>query len=101
VTPAPASRDQVLRTLRARKADARQQFGVELVGIVGSVARNEARPDSDVDIILHPVERISLFDLVRLRDMLAEGLGRSVDLVISEDMPTERRAYIERDLVPL
>jgi hypothetical protein len=98
---APANRDEVFRVLRSRRTEARTRFGVELIGVVGSIARGEMRPDSDVDVVLHPVARLSLFHLIDLKDMLAKDLGRPVDLVISEDMPPERRAYIERDLVPL
>jgi predicted nucleotidyltransferase len=97
----PADREQVFRILRSRKEEARERFGAELVGVVGSMARGDAKPDSDVDVILRLRKRITLFGLVDLQDFLAKDLGRSVDLVLSEDMRPERRAYIERDLVRL
>lgn len=99
--PTAANRDRVFSLLRSRREEARRRFGVELIGVVGSMARGEARPDSDVDVILRLKDSISLFDMVNLQDFLAEGLGRPVDLVLSENMAPERRAYIERDLVPL
>ncbi len=76
-------------------------MGVELVGVVGSIARNEARPDSDVDIIVRHLGGASYFRLFDFERRLEQDLGRPVDLVFSEALAPERRAYIERDLALL
>ena len=44
-------RDQVLSILNAHQADL-QSLGVKSLEIFGSVARDEARPDSDVDCLV-------------------------------------------------
>jgi predicted nucleotidyltransferase len=96
-----AGLDQVLGILRGRRASARTQFGVEIVGVVGSVARGEQRTDSDIDVVVRAVGKVTLFDLVRLQDALAGDLERPVDFVFTEQMAADRRAHIERDLVKL
>ena len=97
----PATLQRTLRVLRARRVDARDRFGVDFVGVVGSLARGEARADSDVDVIVRQVGKTTLFTLSRLEEDLGSKLGRPVELVFSEMMGSERRAYIERDLIPL
>lgn len=47
----------------------------------GSTARNEAREDSDVDLLVEPTsQRFSIFDLVRVRDLCRAVLGTTVDI---------------------
>ena len=90
----------ILKVLRSQRDTARAS-GVELVGVVGSVARGDARPDSDLDLIVRQCGKTTMFTLSRLEVKLGRSIGRTVELVFSESMQPERRAYIERDLVPL
>lgn len=56
---------------------------VEFLGVFGSVARGEDRPDSDVDLLVKfaPDNRGGLFQLVRMESDLEHLLGRKVDLL--------------------
>lgn len=45
-------RDEVLAILRRHKAEFAARFGVTELGVFGSVARDEAAADSDVDIVV-------------------------------------------------
>ncbi|HZW09887.1 MAG TPA: nucleotidyltransferase family protein [Phycisphaerales bacterium] len=94
--------DDALATLRAALPDLRRDHGVRSLAIFGSVARGDAREDSDIDILVEfePGARVSLFTLARLQTVLEDALGRPVDVV--EDHPNLRpafRARIERELV--
>jgi uncharacterized protein len=51
------------------------------VRIFGSVARDQATPDSDIDFLVDFKDGSSLFDLQRVSEELAELLGREVDVV--------------------
>ena len=94
----PATLDEALAAIRGRR-EAMRARGIELIGVVGSVARGEDRPDSDVDVAYDVVGRASLLDVARAMLDLESDLGRKVDMVdISHAKPRLRR-YFERDLV--
>jgi uncharacterized protein len=76
-----AERERVLRVLREHETELRAR-GVARLRLFGSMARGEARPNSDVDLIAE-IDRnlsFSLVDLVGLQDFLSEILGRQVDI---------------------
>jgi predicted nucleotidyltransferase len=71
---------------------------IQKVFLFGSYARDEARPSSDVNLLIEPGPKMSLFDLGRLQSELEEKLGRKVDLVSSlETLPKAMVASIEHD----
>ncbi len=54
---------------------------VSRAGFFGSCARDEMKPNSDVDILVEIKEDISLLDFVGIKLELEETIGRKVDLV--------------------
>jgi predicted nucleotidyltransferase len=75
------------------------QFNPVKIGIFGSYAREENRPDSDLDILINLNTAISLFQLVRIERELSELLGVKVDLVSDGAIKNQKlRNYIEADL---
>jgi predicted nucleotidyltransferase len=77
----PPALSGVLARLREHEADLRRR-GITGLWVFGSVARGEARPDSDIDLVaeLDPAARVSLTGLASLRADLADILGAPVDL---------------------
>ena len=55
--------------------------GARNVRVFGSVARGEARPDSDVDFLVEFEPGRTLFDLIGLKQDLEDLLGTAVDVV--------------------
>ncbi len=96
----PTLLDQVLDVLRSYQ-DAARALGFELVGVVGSVARGEARPDSDVDLVYDVVGEGGLWAFLGLTADIEDQLGRRIDLVDREMMVPDRWLWMSRDLVPL
>jgi uncharacterized protein len=95
------SRDQALRQLRA-ESERIKRFGVTALYLFGSTARDEAGPDSDVDLFVDPdsnYDRFGFVELFRLEAMLADGLGRPVDLTTREGLHPRLRPDIEREAV--
>ncbi|MFN3353091.1 MAG: nucleotidyltransferase domain-containing protein [Brevundimonas sp.] len=90
--------ERVLAVVRSNQPLAREK-GLELVGIVGSVARGEARPDSDVDVVYDVVGQPSYFDVAAVAAALEDALGRRVDMVGRRAMKPDRWAFMGRDLV--
>lgn len=90
--------EEVLAVLRAHREAART-FGVEIVGVVGSVARGDAGPESDIDVVYEIFGRPTLFNLGGLMGDLEDDLGRRVDLVNLETVRPRTRARMTQDLV--
>ncbi len=78
-------RDEALSLLRAHMDELRT-LGVQEISIFGSVARGEAGPDSDVDVLVELGPGIGLFGFVDIRDRLSEILGRPVDMATPDGL---------------
>jgi len=75
-------REEVLRKLQAHMPEIRERFGIETLGIFGSVARGEDTPESDVDVLYRFQEdKGSMSTVVPLMYYLQELFGRKVDLI--------------------
>ncbi len=59
---------------------------VKKIAIVGSYARDEAKPESDIDIIVEFSERKSLLDLVGIEQELSDALGVKADLLTEKSI---------------
>lgn len=91
-------RDALLQRLKTLKPFLEQR-GVVRLRIFGSHARDQARPDSDVDLIADFDRQPSLLDLVRLEQDLAGQLGVPVDLATTAGLKPRVRARIEAEAV--
>jgi len=92
-------RVEVIALVSARRDEIVQRFGVRSLSLFGSVARDEARPDSDVDVLVE-FEGPTTFDrhmglLVFLEDLL----GRRVDVLTATGIKPRLRPLIDQDLV--
>ena len=82
-TSAP-TRDQTIQRLLAAESEIRH-LGVRRLALFGSVARGEARPDSDVDLLVEFTPGQKSFDhFMALADLLEELVGHPVELVTLE-----------------
>lgn len=82
-TQAP-TRDQTIQRLLAAEAEIRR-LGVRRLALFGSVARGEARPDSDVDLLVEFAPGQKNFDrFMALADLLERLVGHPVELVTIE-----------------
>ena len=87
------------RVLRAHEAEIRAR-GVTRLCLFGSMARGEAGPESDVDLLaaIESGAKFSLIDLVRLQYFLGDLIGRrSRSARASSRRGREFRQRIERD----
>lgn len=73
-------REEVLRRKALVSALARAH-GVRTVRLIGSAARGEERPDSDIDFLVELEPGRSLLDLIGLENDLADLFGRKVEVV--------------------
>ncbi|HBL39589.1 TPA: hypothetical protein DDZ10_02865 [Candidatus Uhrbacteria bacterium] len=78
-----------------------KQSHVEFAGIFGSVARGEATPTSDIDLLVRFSKPIGLFELVGVQQNLSEQLKKPVDLVTEASLCRHIRDRVLNDLVVL
>jgi uncharacterized protein len=91
-------REEALRRL-AEYRDELTAMGARSLSLFGSVARDEAGPDSDVDILIEFDRPLSLFYLGRIQIRLEEILGQRVDLVMPESLRPRLRARVLAEAV--
>lgn len=90
---------QVLQKLKAAKPVLADRYGVTRLALFGSTARGEARPDSDVDIVVGfdgPATSARYFGV---QFYLEDELRCAVDLVTEKALRPELKPYIEREAV--
>jgi predicted nucleotidyltransferase len=85
-------RDEILRVAA--------KHGAHDVRVFGSVARGEARPDSDVDLLIELDDDRGVLDLSELILDLQDILGCEVDIVETR-RPSSGVALLERSAVLL
>ena len=91
------TRESILAKLRDFKERHGEEFGLRTIGIFGSFARDEAREDSDIDVVFD-TSTPNLFRTSRMRQDLEDILGRHVDVVrFREDMNPRLRERIRRE----
>ena len=95
----PMNRSTILELLHQHREVIAARFGAPHLALFGSAARDEMRPDSDVDVLVEfdgPATFDRYFDL---KDYLEQLLGRPVDLVTRKGLKPRARQHVERDLI--
>lgn len=75
--------------------------GYSDLAVFGSVARGQARFDSDIDLIVTAPSGVSSFDFVAFKMLLEQVLGREIDLVEFGGLTPHVDDDILREAVPL
>ena len=91
-------RDEIVSRL-AGSRDLLARFGVKELYLFGSAVRNEARDDSDVDLLVEFEQPVSLFQFVRLQREIEAVLDCRVDLVTRRAIKPQLRDRILREAV--
>ncbi|MBN8217360.1 MAG: nucleotidyltransferase family protein [Spirochaetes bacterium] len=93
------NRDQVLDVLRRDAKGLMSSFNLEHLSVFGSAARDELRPESDIDILVEFKGLPTLAAYCALQDRLTGLLGRRVDLVTEKGLKPRVRPHVEKDLI--
>lgn len=83
--------------IRAAIEDGPLRESIERISLFGSYAKNEARADSDVDLLVEfsPDAVIGFFSLIDLKDHIEHALGKPVDLLT----PDAISRYLREDIL--
>ena len=99
MTERPLGKDEVLAALRAHKPELFARFDVVDLALFGSTARDEAEPESDIDILVSfdgPADSRRYFGVLFYLEDLLE---REIDLVTDKALRSEFRPYVEAEAV--
>jgi hypothetical protein len=92
------SHEELIQLLRARGVDLKR-LGVKSLDVFGSLARGEAQPDSDVDLLVE-FEGSATFDrFMDLKFFLEDLLQRRVDLVTRAALNPRIRSTVEGEAI--
>lgn len=78
-----------------------KKYGVIGVRLFGSVARGEANPKSDVDLLVELPPHTSLLTLVAIKQELEDSLNRPVDVVTEAAISPYIREQVLQEAIPL
>ena len=62
------------------------KHGTKKIAVFGSYARDDAKPESDIDLLVEFSERKSLLDLVGIEQELSDALGVKADLLTEKSI---------------
>ena len=74
------NRVDVIFILNKAQKKLHEHYTVKSLALFGSIARNESRPDSDVDLLVEFSQPVGLFQFIGLKQYLESLLGCTVDL---------------------
>ena len=87
-------REEAIKQLANNMAELRDQYGVADLSIFGSVARNQANADSDLDVLIDFATTPGLLRYIELKNHLEDLLGIPVDIVTRKALKPQLRDTI-------
>ena len=93
------TRDDVIGLLSSHREELDERFGVSSLALFGSLARDEAGPASDVDLLVEFRETPGLTEYMGLKFWLEERLGRQVDLVMKKALKPWATPFVEAEAI--
>jgi hypothetical protein len=91
----------IIARIRAALPDLRRRWPIRSLALFGSVVRDEAGPDSDLDVLVEFDQPIDLFAFLELEETLAALVSRRVDLVSRAALKRHMGRRILAESVPL
>lgn len=97
----PLGRDEALTVLTQIKPQLEKQFGVTSLALFGSTARDEAREDSDVDLLVTFADPITFRSFRGALHIIEDTLGKTIDLIPEDELRDAFRPFVEQDLIAI
>lgn len=88
-----------LRAMAPQLQELAARYGATNLAVFGSVARDEASGDSDVDLLVDLPDGVSLFHRSELKQALEDLLQQPVDLIRRRNLKPSMRERVEAEAV--
>jgi len=88
-----------LDRLKKSKGILKEQFGINKIAVFGSYARNEAKKDSDIDIVVLDMDKKNAFTLIKTKYFLENALELNVDIGHYDSIRPTIKKRIEKELL--
>ena len=92
-------KNEILSFLEEHREEIRHKFGVTKLGLFGSYARNEEKPNSDIDIAIELESQNSFRSFFSLLYFLENGLKNKVDLGIEHSLKPVVKKQILKEMI--
>jgi len=92
-------KDEVLKLLSQHKPELVRRFGITDLALFGSTVRDEARPDSDIDVLVSFDGPATSKRYFGVQFYLEDLLGSPVDLVTDKALRPQLRPYVEASAI--
>ncbi|MFZ4617884.1 MAG: nucleotidyltransferase family protein [Rectinemataceae bacterium] len=98
-----AANQDPLAYLRSRRKELARTYGITSLRVFGSRACGDARPDSDIDVLIEAEKpyRFDLLALIALEQEMSEDIGLPVDLILDEDLKPGIGAHARAEAIPV
>ena len=93
------NREDIIFILNKAQKELHEQYAVKSLALFGSIARNESRPDSDVDLLVEFSQPVGLFQFIGLKQYLESLLGRTVDLGTVASLKPYLKENVLREMI--
>ena len=93
------SRSEIIKVLKLFKEQSAEEYGILALGIFGSIARDEAKKDSDVDVVVK-TKTPDPYTIVHIKESIEEKLQLPVDIIrLRDKMNPFLKKRIEKEAV--
>jgi len=91
--------NETLQILRQHKAELTKRYDVSSLSLFGSIARNQAKAGSDIDILVSFNGAATSSRYFGVQFYLEDLFGQPIDLVTEKALRPELRPYIEQEAI--
>jgi len=92
-------KDEALKLLAQHKPELIRRFGITDLALFGSTVRNEARPDSDIDVLVSFDGPATSKRYFGVQFYLEDLLGCTIDLVTDKALRPQLKPYVEASAI--
>ena len=94
-----SEKELILQQLSALKTQLASHYHITSLALFGSLARDEATKNSDVDVLVDFSQTPDLLTFIELEEKLKSALGKNVDLVPKRKLRAELSQNILKEAI--